>query len=133
MFVSKCLNKLSDPPITTHPPPSNLLAGSPMKFTTFHQHHHPSPTNGINGNNIGPNFQTIYVANPQQHFPQQQQQHHHQPQQFFEYNRQLPSSSNYVSNSTYVSRMSAPLGTTQFWNQQQHMLRNDFNGNSESG
>jgi hypothetical protein len=128
--------------------------GTPMKFTTFHQHHqlvaHPQhlpPTNGVNGtNNQMYQTQTIHVN--QQHFvvpPQQQvQSHFHQQQQFFEYNQQLPSS-NYVSNNTY-SRMSAPLGMNhfsqqspraqQFWNQQQQYMRNDFNGttsNIESG
>lgn len=127
--------------------------GTPMKFTTFHQHQqlvaHPQqapPTNGVNGNN-NPMFQTqtIHVVN-QQHFvvppPQQQiQSHFHQQQQFFEYNQQLPASSNYASN-TY-SRMSAPLGMNhfsqqspraqQFWNQQQqYTMRNDFNGNTSN-
>jgi hypothetical protein len=110
-----------------------------MKFTTFHQHQHPytnpAPANGVNGNNnnIGSNFQTIYVANPQQHFiSPPQMQHQHQPQQFFDYNRQLPTSSNYVPKFNSTTSLG---GSNQFWNQQQqpHMLRNEFNGNSESG
>lgn len=153
--------KYSEPPPLplTHPPnpfgsgmASPPPRGTPMKFTTFHQHHqlvaHPQqhmmpPTNGVtNGNNSMYQTQTIHVVN-QQHFvvpqPSIQPHYHQQQQQFFD----IPASSNYVSNNTY-SRMSAPLGmnhfsqqqsprTPQFWNQQQqYTMRNDFNGNTSN-
>lgn len=165
-FCLRCVRVLNSepPPLPlTHPPNpfgSGLASprGTPMKFTTFHQHHqlvahpqHVPPTNGVsNGNNNHSMYQTqtIHVVN-QQHFvaPQQMQPHYHQQQQFVEFSQQLPTSSNYVSNNTY-SRMSAPLGMNhfsqqqspraqQFWNQQQqYTLRNEFNGsasNIESG
>ena len=143
--------KSSEPPPLplTHPPPfgSGAPRGSPMKFTTFHQHHqlvaHPqhTPTNGNynNGNNFP--TQTIHVTN-QQHYVMPQQTHHHHQQQFFDNNP----GSNYVTNSNY-SKMSAPLApahhqqqrSSAIWHQQYTSstspMKNDFNGNSnnESG
>lgn len=159
MFVLHFYKNSEPPPLPlTHPPNpfgSGMASpprGTPMKFTTFHQHHqlvahpqHVPPINGANGsNNQLYQTQTIHVVN-QQNFvvpPLQSQPHFHQQQQFFEYNQQLPTSSNYVSNNTY-SRMSAPLGMNhfsqqspraqQFWNQQQqYMMRNDLNGNTNN-
>lgn len=140
------------PPLPlTHPPPFGsgvAPRGSPMKFTTFHQHHqlvaHPqhTPTSGnLNGNNYP--TQTIHVTN-QQHYMMPQQTHHHHQQQIFDGNQQFPIGTNYVSNSRY-SKMSAPLGahqqqqrSTAIWHQQYTSStspsKNDFNGNSnESG
>lgn len=134
------------PPLPlTHPPPFGAAVprGSPMKFSTFHQHHqlvaHPqhTPTNGnYNGNSFP--TQTIHVTN-QQHFIPPQTHHHHQ-QQFYDNNPQFLGSANYVSNNTY-SKMSAPLGShqqqqrsTAIWHQQYTSstspMKNDFN---ESG
>lgn len=164
MFEIAYVIKKSDPPPLplTHPPPpfgSGMSPrGTPMKFTTFHQHHHQlvahpqftPPINGVSNGNNNFQTQTIHVVNQQQHFvaPQQMQHHHQQQQQqFYDYNQPV-ATSNYVSNNTY-SRMSAPLGMTlsqqqltpqrppQFWNQQQqqYAMRNEFNGNNnnESG
>ena len=138
-----CRNSEPPPlPLTTPPFGSGMTRGSPMKFTTFHQHHqlvaHPQhiPTNGnFNGNNY--QTQTIHVTN-QQHYMMPQQTHHHHQQQFYDNNQ--PFGSNMVSNSSY-SKMSAPLGTqpqqqrsTATWHQQYtsstSSMKNDFNGNS---
>lgn len=146
-FACPKLVQTSEPPPLplTHPPfGSGMSRGSPMKFTTFHQHHqlvaHPQhvPTNGnYNGNNY--QTQTIHVANQQHYMMPQQAHHHHHQQQFYDNNPQLTPGSN------YGSRMSAPLGhqqqpqrSTAIWHQQYTSsiapLKNDFNGNSsESG
>lgn len=143
----KC--KPSEPPPLplTHPPfGSGAPRGSPMKFTTFHQHHqlvaHPqlTPSNGNfnNGNNYP--TQTILVANQQQHYMMPQQTHHHHQQQFHDNGQPFNAANNFVSNSTY-SKMTAPLGTqhpqqrsTAIWHQQftssTSPNKNDFNGNS---
>lgn len=149
------------PPLpSTHPPApfgSGAPRGSPMKFTTFHQHNqlqqlvaHPqqTPTNGnFNGNNY--QTQTIHVTN-QQHYvmPQQPQSHHHHQQQQLQQQQQFyDNNPQYVSNSNF-SKMSAPLATQQQQQQQQRSSaiwhqqytnttpsKNDFNGNgtNESG
>lgn len=131
------LNSEPPPLPLTHPPfGSGMPRGSPMKFTTFHQHHqlvaHPQhvPTNGNNFNGNNYPTQTIHVANQQQYMLPQQGHHHHQ-QQFYD----TSPNSNYVTNSSY-SRMTAPLAThqqrsTAIWHQQYtSATKNDFNGNS---
>lgn len=124
---------------------------SPMKFTTFHQHHqlvaHPQhmPTNG---NYNGSNYQTVQInTNQQQHYMIPQAHHHHQQQQNLHQQYQIPT--NYVANNVFKMNQSptkAPFVPQQSQQQQQRSsaiwhqqytsspLRNDFNGNSsESG
>lgn len=119
---------------------------SPMKFTTFHQHHqlvaHPQhvPINGnsFNGNNYA--TQTIQVAKQQHHMMPQQTHHHHQ-QHVYDSNP----GSTFVSNNNF-SKMSAPLApqhqqqqrSSAIWHQQYinstSPSKNDFNGNfNETG
>ncbi|CRK98513.1 CLUMA_CG011869, isoform A [Clunio marinus] len=141
-------NRSSEPPPLplTHPPfGSGMSHGSPMKFTTFHQHHqlvaHPQH-NPTNGSYDGSNYptQTIHVTNQQQHYMIPQQMHHHHQQQFFE-NNPPQLSSNYVPVNSYT-KMSAPLGghqqqrNTIAWHQQHSSSSTSpiRNGNSnESG
>lgn len=134
---------------STHPPfGSGMQRGSPMKFTTFHQHHqlvaHPQHT-PANGNFSNANYptQTIHVTSQQHYMPAQS--HHHHQQQFYENNPQLSPGSNYAANTNF-SKMTAPLVThhqqqqqrsTAIWHQQYTStspMRSDLNGNSnESG
>lgn len=145
MFSNE-LEPLPPLPMTQPPFGSGLIMpprGSPMKFTTFHQHqnqqtiHQPAPINGNNngGNFNGSNFQTIQITQQQMYL--KQPHHHHQQQQFYENNPHV----NYVSNSSY-SKMSAPLVTqlqqqqqqrsTAIWHQQYTSTSpiKDFNGSS---
>lgn len=133
-----------------------MIVGTPMKFTTFHQHNqhvaHPQYTqnNATNGNFNGSNFQTQMINIPnQQHFLMPQQIHHHhqqsqqqQQQQFFDNNIQLPGNVNFPSNSNYsrlpMNIQSQQQRTSPYWrqsysNQMIPHMRNDFNGNNESG
>lgn len=134
-FDFLCAQNEDPPPLPiTHPPPfgSGMPRGSPMKFTTFHQHHqlvaHPQhvPSNG--SYNFNNNFPTPTMhASRQQHYQPQQMHHHHQQQQFFE----SKPSPNFVAGSPY-SKMTVPPAfnhqqqrSSAIWHQQ-----NDFNGNS---
>jgi hypothetical protein len=118
-----------------------------MKFTTFHQHHqlvaHPQhvPSNG----NYNGNYQTVPINTTQQH-PQHymvpQTHHHHQQQQ-----PQYPMPPNYMANNVIKINQSPqqmPFVPQQhqqhqrssaIWHQQYAStpMRNDFNGNSDTG
>jgi hypothetical protein len=124
--------------------------GSPMKFTTFHQHHqlvaHPQhiPTNG----NYNGNYQTVQINTNQQHYMIPQSHHHHQQQQQ-NVHQQYQMPTNYVTNNVFKMNQSPPSQvpfvpqqpqqqrSSAIWHQQYTTstpLRNDFNGNSsESG
>lgn len=120
-----------------------------MKFTTFHQHQqlvaHPQHV-PANGNYNGSNFQTVQIntTQNQQHYMVPQSHHHHQQQQQY----MMPPNYMTTTNNaiTQMNQLPQPIPFvpqshqqhqrgSAIWHQQYTAtpMRNDFNGNSESG